>query len=212
MTPEDYTHWLAKARAISRRADEAEDLLQECLLIAFKEHRLNLEDEDNRRWLTGVMKNQSALAARSAVRRKQREETAGAPQEMTKPESVEQNAANLPDALPPAARKVALLALHGLNRTEIRYALKISDDALRQRLTTIRKTLGTLAEPLRQEALALAYWRHGPDIADREFGLIRRALLHSVRQTPGVGTHDPDGHLLVIGEKAASHIRPSRQR
>jgi len=73
MTSEQYTDWLAVARRYSRVAPEAEDLLHDALLTAAGADRLDLTDEDNRRWLTGVIRNQAAFRARSAVRQRQRE-------------------------------------------------------------------------------------------------------------------------------------------
>jgi RNA polymerase sigma-70 factor (ECF subfamily) len=66
-------------------------------------------------------------------------------------------------------------------------------------LTALRRALGGLPEPLRQEALALAYAEPRRAGAARlDVGLIRRALLHHLRGSAGVGTHDPDGHLVAI--------------
>ena len=96
-------------------------------------------------------------------------------------------------------RRIAVLALYGLNADEIQYVLDLKPPAFRQRLSALRRTLGGLPEPLRREALALAYSqprRAGETRLD--FGLIRRALLHHLRGGAGVGTHDPDGHLLAI--------------
>lgn len=47
--------------------------------------------------------------------------------------------------------------------------------------------------------------------ADLPFGLIRRALKAAMRVGDGLGTHDPDGHLLLI-DAGAPHIALPRQR
>lgn len=65
--------------------------------------------------------------------------------------------------------------------------LGVSDVTLRQRISALRKRLGTLEST--------------PEVAqglDPPLGLIRRALLPVVRATDAPGTHDPDGHLLVL--------------
>ncbi|WP_339830079.1 hypothetical protein [uncultured Arenimonas sp.] len=57
------------------------------------------------------------------------------------------------------------------------------------------------------EATALAYVRDPARSVELQFGLVRRALQAVVALRPGLGTHDADGHLLVIpgdAEKEAS--------
>ena len=99
-------------------------------------------------------------------------------------------------------RRVAVLALHGLNPDEICYVLNLKPAAFRQRLTALRRMLGQLPAPLRREAMALAYARPRREGAHRlDFGLIRRALAHHVGMGSEIGTHDPDGHLLGLRTK-----------
>ncbi|MEM1056618.1 MAG: sigma factor [Bacteroidota bacterium] len=200
MTPAHYTDWLAVARRHSRVASEAEDLLHDALIIAAAASRLDLDDESNRRWLTGVIRNQAAFRARSAVRRRQRE-AATTPDDRQEPTDTlaDANAAFHIDGMPPSARRVLVLALHGLRRDEICAVLGISGTAFRQRLVTVRRRLGALPESVQREALALAYARRQSRADDLALGLIRRALLARTQVAPGIGTHDPDGHLLVIG-------------
>jgi RNA polymerase sigma-70 factor (ECF subfamily) len=206
MTLSDYNRWFGMARRCSRREEEAGDLLQDALLAALRAGRLDLADEGNRRWLTGVIRKIGTMTARTEVRRRERESRVGMgdPSEMPRP--ADGSLPGLLDALPPSARKVALLALHGLNRVEIEYLLGISPTAFRQRLTTIRKVLGTLPEDVRREAMALAYHPLNRGNPDLDLGLIRRALLLHLRARPGIGTHDPDGHLIVVnvGESGTS--------
>src|ERR1700754_4317589 len=64
-----YRELLGLARRHARRADEAEDVLQEALLAAVAAGR----DLGDHRWLAGVIRNQATLAARSAARRRRRE-------------------------------------------------------------------------------------------------------------------------------------------
>jgi RNA polymerase sigma-70 factor (ECF subfamily) len=180
-----------RARQLSRRACDAEDLLQDALLVALEAGR------EDPAWIDGVLRRQAALAARSAVRRRARELAQAPPPEPTEagaPPPVEP----LLRSLPPSARRVAVLALHGLDLAEIQWILAIAPTALRQRLSRIRRALGELPPELRGDALALAYVRDPARAADLQFGLVRRALKAALAGRPGLGTHDADGHLLVI--------------
>ena len=109
-------------------------------------------------------------------------------------------------------RRVAVLALHGLNAEEIRWVLGINAVAFRQRLTSIRKAMGGLPPSQRAEALALAYVRDPARTVELQFGLVRRALKAALGGTDGIGTHDADGHLIVL--RAAlpgrAHTSPAR--
>lgn len=190
-----YRHWLKIAHRFA--PTEADDLLQTCLLIAVEQQRLDFEDESNRKWFTGVLRNQARMTARSQRRRQQREE------QSTRPESHPPTAFasihdRLLDRLTPATKQVAILALAGLDRDETCHLLALSATAFRQRLTAIRRALRTLPPDLQQEALALAYHRQAQHADSLMLGLIRRALLHWLQHEGELGTHDPDGHLLVI--------------
>ena len=90
----------------------------------------------------------------------------------------------------------------------IRWILAVTPTAFRQRLTSIRKALGTLPPELQSEALALAYVRDPARSVDLQFGLVRRALKAALGGRPGLATHDADGHLLVIRNDA--HTRAPR--
>lgn len=91
-----------------------------------------------------------------------------------------------------------MLALHGLAPEEIRWILGLTPAAFRQRLTRIRRQLGELPTAQRAEALALAYVRNPERSVDLQFGLVRRALKAALGGRAGLGTHDADGHLIVI--------------
>src|SRR5688572_32304481 len=71
--PSAYRDLLRIARRHSRRADEAEDLLQDALLDAVAAGRADLGNLGNRRWLAGVIRNRATLTARTAARRVRRE-------------------------------------------------------------------------------------------------------------------------------------------
>jgi RNA polymerase sigma-70 factor (ECF subfamily) len=183
-----------QARRLTQHADEAEDLVQDTLLAALQAGRSDVE------WLAGTLRRQAAMQVRSAVRRRRREAD-GVPvdQDDAPPENAADGALTgaLLNRLPPAARRVATLALHGLNADEVRWILGITDAAFRQRLTSIRKTLGRQpGAPIMDMAGKRA------DSAMRgnelKFGLIRRALKAALQQNSGLGTHDADGHLIVL--------------
>lgn len=193
MNLDAYRHLRAKARRHSRRAADADDLVQDALLIALEQGRSN-----DPAWLAGVIRNQAAMQARSAIRRRRREATVAEDDVAIANEEVPPSAGALLERLPPAARRVAVLALHGLNAEEIRWVLGIGAAAFRQRLTSIRKVMGALPSSQRAEALALAYVRDPARTVDLQFGLIRRALKAALGGTDGIGTHDADGHLIVL--------------
>jgi hypothetical protein len=110
--------------------------------------------------------------------------------------------------LPPAARRVATLALHGLNAEEVRWILSISDAAFRQRLTSIRRTLARLPGVAGiVVAEAGAGGREGAD--ELQFGLMRRALKAALLGADGLGTHDGDGHLIVLRPRSVHDAHKS---
>jgi len=198
-----YRQLLAQARRLTRRADEAEDLVQDTLLAALEAGR------DDPAWLSGVLRNLAAMSARTAVRRRRREDSAvreAAIRSAPSDESVDSHETlirtRLLQGLPPAARRVAALALHGLSADEIRWILAIEPTAFRQRLTRIRRALQALPAAQRTEVAALAHLRDPPRSADLPFGRVRRALKAALRGADGVGGHDGDGHLLILRSRA----------
>jgi DNA-directed RNA polymerase specialized sigma24 family protein len=207
MDLETYRILRAEARRHARRTADVDDLVQDALLIALEHGR------DDPAWLSGVLRNQAAMQARSAIRRRRREtaETVDEPASETQPQLELPSASALLGRLPPAARRVAVLALHGLNAEEIRWILGISATAFRQRLTSIRKVMGALPPSQRAEAMALAYVRDPARNVELQFGLIRRALKAALRGADGIGTHDADGHLIVVRAALcrAAHTSPS---
>jgi DNA-directed RNA polymerase specialized sigma24 family protein len=205
MDLDTYRRLRTEARRHARRAADADDLLQDALLIALENGR------DDPAWLSGVIRNHAAMQARSATRRRRREAAVAAADAVDDPERTPPSAGALLERLPPAARRVAVLALHGLNAEEIRWILGLSATAFRQRLTSIRKVLAALAPAQRAEAMALAYIRDPARSVDLQFGLVRRTLVAALRGTrriaaDGIGTHDADGHLLVL--RGHAHTSP----
>ena len=196
----------AQALRLCPRVEDAEDLVQETLLAAWVAGRHDLP------WLSGVLRRQAALAARGGVRRRHREATFSLQdQDPVDPDCTppDHRAAHAWLAtLPPSARRLARLALHGLSADEIRWILRIPATAFRQRLTSIRKALAAQSPSVRAEGIALAYLRDPARSADIPFGLARRALKAAMQAGDGLGTHDPDGHLILID--ADAHTSPSR--
>lgn len=214
MDLDTYRRLRVEARRHARSVTDAEDLLQDALLIALErgdEDRVTLSSA----WLAGVLRNQAAMQARGAIRRRRRETAMAVELAMevgaTELEPAVPSPGALLERLPPAARRVAVLALHGLNGEEIRWILGLSATAFRQRLTSIRKTLGALPPAQRAEAMALADVRDPARGVDLQFGLVRRALKAALRGADGIGTHDADGHLIVVRAalRSAAHTSPS---
>lgn len=188
-----YRDLLHLARQISRRADEAEDLLQAALLTAVEQGRADLSCPTNRRWLGGVLRNRARFEARSAVRRREREHTA--PQEPSDGPS-EVSAAAFVRSLPKSLRLTALLALTGHNKTDMAWLLRVSDSTLRQRIHQLKKRWA-------EEGLS-GVTPLGGLTGDLDYGQIRKALLQpSRRDGVALATHDPDGHLFVVTSQNA---------
>lgn len=199
-----YNHFYRRARRFTRNRAEAEDLLHDALLAALKAGRYPLADPADpadARWFAGVLRNTAAMDTRTGVRRRARERVYAGSTEATRDvDNIETPFDAVLAPMPPAARAVAILVLHGLNAEEIRWIHRLSATAFRQRLTSIRRALKTLPEEVRAEALATALHRQG--LPELELGLIRRALVATLKRIPGIGAHDPDGHLFVIAAGA----------
>lgn len=201
-----YRRLRAAARRHARSAADADDLVQDALLVALEQGRDALDDA-SMPWLSGVIRQRALMQARSAIRRRRRDAASALPHDEAAPSpDAISDAGTLLARLPPAARRVAVLALHGLGHDEIRWILGIPDTAFRQRLTRIRKALGAMPPTLRAEAMALAYVRDPARSVDLQFGLVRRALKAALAGRDGLGSHDPDGHLLVVRTRA--HTSP----
>lgn len=201
MTLADYRACLAIARRHARSSSEAADLLHEALLAGIRAGRLEFSDSADRAWLAGTIRNIARETARGESRRRARDTRWASEQPLDAPDAAPSGdwRDEILARLTEGTRRVAVLALHGMNADEIQYVLGLKPPAFRQRLSALRRALGCLPAPLREETLALAYSqprRAGETRLD--FGLIRRALLHHLRGGAGVGTHDPDGHLLAI--------------
>ncbi|MBR2689832.1 MAG: transcriptional regulator [Aquamicrobium sp.] len=201
MLSRPYVELLRQAQRVSRRADEAEDLLQAVLLSAIEAGRSDLSCPDNRRWLQGAIRKRAAFEARSAIRRRQRETRWQAEPEASATRGDMPN--TFVATLPAALRTTALLALTGHTRREIAWLLRLSDPALRQRIAEIRRRWRDIGGDRLEEIPGLDGLLH--------FGSIRRALLGPSRRD-GVllASHDPDGHLFLVS--IPSQIGMARQQ
>ncbi|MEP6907930.1 MAG: RNA polymerase sigma factor [Pseudoxanthomonas sp.] len=204
MEIETYRQLQTWATQLSRTSADAEDLVQETLLAALQAGRAELP------WLHGVMGNLAMMQARTAGRRRKREAVVANQSPATIDTAPVTRDPVVPDwimQLPPSARRVAVLALHGLSAQEIRCVLDIGPAAFRQRLSRIRRGLETLSPALRAECADLADASDPYRSVDLQFGLVRRALKAALRGR-GLGTHDLDGHLLVVATAARSAFTP----
>jgi len=175
-------------RAAPGRPD-AEDLLQTIWLAAVEAGRSDLSEPANRRWFSGALRKRALFDARSAVRRRARE------QHTALIAAPAREAAEFPvdfvERLPPKLRTTALLVMTGHTRIEILWLLQLNEPALRQRIADIRRRWRAEGGGAIDGLSGLS----GP----LNFGIIRRALLKPSRQ-PGAlfASHDPDGHLFVV--------------
>ena len=169
---------------------EAEDIVQEALLVAIEAGRHDLADPANAAWLRGVVRNRARMAARAMRRRRSRETAWHAARPGPKP-AADTSFPEILDDLPPALRALAALVLTGHNRREIAYLLGLPDTALRQRVVALKRqlTARNLAAPEELAGLNL----------DLAYGRIRDALLPALLRHGGLfASHDPDGHLFVV--------------
>lgn len=193
MDRQTYLRWLRAARRRTRRAGEAEDLLQTALLAAVEAGRADMTRGENGRWLGGVLRNHALHEARSAVRRRQRDAGYAAASAVQDPQAPAEWRGFV-SALPPALRTTALLVVTGHTRAEIAWLLRLSEAAFRKRISEIRQR-----------------WRRsglrtlpgdGALQGELAFGLLRQALIRLVRSDGvALGTHDPDGHLIVLSSQ-----------
>jgi DNA-directed RNA polymerase specialized sigma24 family protein len=197
------TRFNDRLKSIARRevgAALAEDVVQDALLVAIEQGRVDLDDVENQRWLCGVVRNRARMAARGARRSQHRDRL----WQQSRPEAQAGPDLALPDileGLPPALRTLAALVLTGHNRREIAWLLRLPDTALRQRVSALRRHLVAkgLSTPGELTGLHL----------DLAYGRIRDALLPALLRHGGsFASHDPDGHLFVV---RSSQNAPPRQ-
>jgi DNA-directed RNA polymerase specialized sigma24 family protein len=186
-----YAELLRAARRVSRHPEEAEDLLHNALIAALAAGR-SAPTRENRGWIEGVLRNQARLAARQAVRARRRD---GAwlhcqPEIAAEAEPPMGPTPAAIMSLPRSLRIIALLALSGHTRAEIRYLLGLSDQSLRKRVSQLkRRWIGA------RDAMPSLRFPHGLATGRIRFNLLPVAK----RLGPRLASHDPDGHLFAIG-------------
>lgn len=196
---EAYREILRLARRFVRSEDEARDLVQDAVTIALDRGFEDWFAPERRGWLYGVVRNRAAFVVRGQVRRRRREE-------LSERDAVDSGVgrwawrADFLASLPRSLRAVAALASADLCAAEIRWLLGLTDTALRQRLTALKRAV--LAEPETPTEDAPT-----PPLS---FGRLRAQLLAGLRRQNGrvVATHDPDGHVIllrVVPHKTGTH-------
>lgn len=185
---ETYRDMLVAARRVARSDDEARDLVQGVLEIALGYGVQDWASPERRAWLRGVLRRHAALVVRGEQRRRRREALAEAPSEAGASAWVWRP--RFLASLPRSLRVVAALASADLCAAEIRWLLELTETALRQRLSALRRAVRSQAE-----APTLPTPR--PPAA---FGSQRAQVLAQLRRRGGrvVATHDPDGHVIFL--------------
>jgi DNA-directed RNA polymerase specialized sigma24 family protein len=184
-----YAELLRAARRWSKTPEEARDLVQTALTEAVARGFSDWDSEGRRGWLHGVIRRQAAFQARGEARRQRRERLWELDRDRPEPGNWAW-APQFLSTLAPSLRAVALLTQAGLGSAEVQSVLRLTGVAFRQRLTALRRALGTAVEPT-----VAAGAPPGPGLADR-----RRGVLSTLRRRPrwAVGSHDPDGHPLIF--------------
>lgn len=185
---EVYRDVLRTARRFARSAEEARDLVQDTLVIALRRGFDDWTSPDRRAWLRGVVRKRAAFVVRGQARQRRREQLPdGAGPGGGSPWGWQPSfLASLPRSL----RAVAALASADLCAAEIRWLLGLSDTALRQRLSALRRAVRAEPEPPTLPAAE-------PRLS---LGGRRAQLLESLRRqrVPALATHDPDGHSILL--------------
>lgn len=190
--------WVRRLGAVARRhagrPDEAEDLVQLACLAAVEAGRTDFESEDTQKWLRGVIRNQARQVARASVRRRERE--AGWQQVSDEPAGlIDRDAISL-GGLSPSLRVTALLALNGATRAEIGWLLGLSDTALRQRISQLKRTIETSPDVDLTLDEVLPY------------GAMRQRMRARLARRDGfLASHDPDGHFFVLTTSQIAYRR-----
>lgn len=192
-------NFLRYARKVAFDNDEAWDLLQSALVTAIENGRADMSCVHNRRWLIGVLRNQAAFCARTALRRRQRDAAAAFTHEEQSADDTVCSEGFIA-TLPPSLKTTALLALAGQTKEEIAWLLRVPDTAMRQRIVQLKRRWTAF------DGRAVAEFIHLR--GELDFGWIRQSLLKSpCLQQAILATHDHDGHLFML----SSQNNPARQ-
>jgi DNA-directed RNA polymerase specialized sigma24 family protein len=184
---EAYRDILRTARRLTRSVDEARDLAQDVLVIALARGLDDWQSLAHRPWLRGVVRKRAAFLVRGQQRRRRREQL---PDGAGARGSTWVWQPGFLASLPRSLRVVATMASADLCAAEIQWLLGLSDTALRQRLSALRRAVRAEAEPPTLP---------GPE-PQPSFGAHRAQLLAGLRLQRGLAlaTHDPDGHAILL--------------
>lgn len=178
--------------------DDADDLVQDVLLAALEQER-DLNGAPFLAWASGVLRRRAMFLARTAGRRKRREAvytnavvSAAAARRMLPRQFI--------DSLPPSLRTVALLANAGLGRREIIGLLRISDTALRQRISALRRAWKRSGAA--EDVVEILQSNSPPR------GVRPRSLEVTLVKLPKgrLAVADPDGHAVYL---SSAHESPA---
>lgn len=192
-----YSDVLITARRFTRSEDDARDLAHDVLEIALAKGVRDGSSSEQQAWLRGVVRRRAAFVARGSARRKRRELLAGAPQLLAGAQLSAEASAWVWEpwfltSLPRSLRSLATLASADLCAAEVRWLLEITDTALRQRLSALRRALRGC-----HELPTLPAPEPEPQGA---FGARRAQVLAHLQRRGGraIATQDPDGHVLFL--------------
>jgi RNA polymerase sigma-70 factor (ECF subfamily) len=182
-----YREILRMARRFAGSEEEARDLAQDTVLIALARGFEDWSASARQGWLRGVVRKRAALVIRGQQRRRRRERLVDDP---ASPASRWVWQAGFLASLPRSLRVVATLVSADLCAAEIQWLLGLSNTALRQRLTALRRAVRAQPEPPTRTTSE-------PPLS---FGRVRALLLAGLRRQQGrvVATHDPDGHVILL--------------
>lgn len=183
-----YRDVLSTARRWAGSEQDARDLAQDVLVIALGRGVRDWSTPERRAWLRGVVRKHAAFVARGEARRQRRER-------LVESVALEEKAAWVWEpkflaSLPRSLRAVAQLVSADLCAAEVRWLLELTDTALRQRLSGLRRALRD-----REEAPTLP-----APYPPKSFGAHRAKVLEQLRRRGGraIATQDPDGHVLFL--------------
>lgn len=194
---------LEASRRYSRLAHEAEDLAHD-LLVSALQRGLELDDEALLRSAGGAARRHGAFLARTAARRRIREERAAMlePEEM--PDLAHDDLEPTPlSTLTPTLRTTLLLLALGLDKAELRATLGLDDAALRKRFQALRERA-----PLEKPELRLPF--RTPTLHRLRRSQLRLLAQLARRRSSGrraprlLAIGDPDGHGIILSEALTS--------
>lgn len=181
------------ATRVAYSVDEADDLVQDTLVAALEAGR-DCDGAQFFAWASAVLNRRALFVARTTARRRRRD--AHFAKEATEALAASAPERRLPrrfvDSLPPSARSIAFLVNAGLGRSEISSVLGISDLALRQRISYLRKTWRLSG--------AQDDFYEPPLRARLPCGILRRSLKATLVRLPSARAAivDPDGHAIFL--------------